>query len=261
MQTVSFRMINGYKIIIGYGNISIDPIRTQKAIKNLMAKDKDVKRIEDLNRQIKTLNKQINGIQKKPFMETQQEGIQLIDYLKQREDCINEMFNLEKLNKIKIQKLTIEKAVYFEPTKNEVIKTAKEIETLKAIKLSKNELLDIDGKRIPNWTGVSWWIKKDKWEVIECQLGEVPPNGAKIYSDLTDNEKDEIEKQNDKDRIDLLGIDGKKEELQRAIDSIAIQAANKKVSLEIQGIKSDKALKDAQKWYKEQVELLNKKYK
>jgi len=262
MQTVLFREINGYKIIIGYRKLSIDLIETQKTIKKLMAKDEDVKRIKDLNRQINILNKQIQEIRKKGYIKDRQEEKQFNNYLEQKKDCLEEISNLEKNNKIKIDKLIIEKAVYFEPAKNEIIKTDKEIETLKGISnnLKKRQLMDIDGKIIDNWTGINYFLKKDKWIAYECLLGEVPKIGSKIYQDLTDEEKNEIGEQNEKDRIDLLGPKEKKNEKKIAIDSAAIIAANKKASLEIQGIKSTKAFNEAQKWYKEQVEIIEKKY-
>ena len=119
MQTVLFKEINGYKIIMGFSELSIDPVETQKAIIPVLKKDKNVKRVEDLKRQLEILENQMRAIRIKKVI-TPIEKKQHDDYEGQRQVILKEIIGLLELIKKRKDELTIEKAVYFQPVKNEL---------------------------------------------------------------------------------------------------------------------------------------------
>lgn len=262
MQTIIYKEIEGYKIIIGYSKLSINPVETQKVVNGLIEEEENTKRIKTLKIQMNTLNKQIFEIKKsaiKGLLKEQEEQIE--NYQNQIQEILVEIINAEDIKKKRIIELKKENAVYFPPAKYELIKTDEEIKTLRAVKLTKNQLLDVDGNIVNNYTGISWWIKTDKWQVVKCKLGEIPPAGGKEYKDLTESEKQEINEQNEKDRILSLNITEKEKEKQNKIDAAGIEAAQKRSILEIQGIPADDALNQVQEWYNQEVAILEEKYK
>lgn len=260
MQTVIYKEIEEYKIITGFSKLSINPVETQKIVTELIEKEEDTKRIKTLKIQVNTLNKQmfdIKGIG--PY--TNEQIKQIENYQNQIQEVLKEIVFLEDEKKKRIVELKKENAVYFEPAKYEIVKTDEKIATLKAAKLSKNQLLDIDGNIIENHTGISWWIKNDKWEIVKCKLGEIPPTGSKEYKNLADFEKQEINEQNEQDRISSFTATEKEKEKQDKINTAAIEAAQKRSVLEIQGIPAGDALDQSRVWYNEQVATIEKKYK
>lgn len=262
MQTVIYKEIEEYKIITGFSKLSINPVETQKIVSELIEKEEDTKRIKTLKIQVNTLSKQIFDLKKIAHLGwSKEQEKQFENYQNQIQEVLKEIVFLEDEKKKRIVELKKENAVYFEPTKYEIVKTDEEIETLKAVKLTKNQLLDIDGNIIENHTGISWWIELDKWEIVKCKLGEIPPAGAKEYKNLADFEKQEINEQNEQDRISSFTATEKEKEKQDKINTAAIEAAQKRSVLEIQGIPAGDALNQSQEWYNNQVSIIEKKYK
>lgn len=260
MQTVIYKKMENYKIIMGYSQLSINPVETQKIVNELIEKEEDTKKLKTLKIQVNTLSKQIFDIKKTGIL-TKEQTEQIENYQNQIQDALIEIVLLEDEKKKRIVELKKENAVYFEPTKYEIVKTDEEITTIKAVKLNKNQLLDIDGNIIENHTGISWWIKNDKWEIVKCKLGEVPPAGSKEYKDLSEIEKQEINEQDEQERISSLGATEKEKEKQDKTNAAAIEAAQKRSVLEIQGTPAGDALDQSQTWYNEQVIIIEKKYK
>lgn len=262
MQTIIFKEIEEHKIIIGFSKLSINPVETQKIVNGLIEEEENTKRIKTLKIQMNTLSKQIFEIKKSAFAGLSKQQIEQIEnYQNQIQEILVEIINAEDMKKKRIIELKKENAIYFEPAKYELIKTDEEIEALKSVKMTKNQLLDVSGNIVENHIGIPWWIKKDKWQVVNCKLGELPPDGGKEYKDLSEVEKKEIDEQNEKDRISLLNVAEKEKEKQAKIDAIGIQAAQKRSVLEIQGIAAGDAFDQAQSWYNQEIAIIEKKYK
>lgn len=261
MQTIIYKEIEGYKIIMGYSKLSINPVETQKIVNQLIEEEENTKRIETLKIQMNTLNKQIFDIKKTNPVLSKQQVEQIENYQNQIQEILTEIINKEDIKKKRIVELKKENAVYFEPAKYELIKTDEEINTFRAVKLTKNQLLDVDGNIVENYMGIPWWVKKDKWRVVKCKLGELPPAEGKEYKDLTTDEKQEIDEQNEKDRIASLNAIEKEKEKQDRINSAAIESAQKRSILEIQGESSEDALNQAQTWYNQELAIIEERYK
>jgi len=273
MQTVILKEISGYKIIRGFSRLTPDPVETKKIIEQKLKKSKIAKRIESLLRQIQTINKAIisihpaaphceNETQIRQLFISEDKANQIIKYKDEREKVLIELKELYKEQEKEKAELKIKHTVYFEPPPYEIAKIDEEIQILKEKfkKLDKHQLLDVHGNIIWNYTDTTWWLKKDKWESKNYNLGEKKDPFAKIWKDLTDSERLEIENQIEQDRIDALSPEEKKKEKQKVIDKISMTAVNKKVSFEIAGDTSKKAFAKSKKWYQEKIEEIEKKY-
>jgi len=273
MKTVLFKEVNGYKIIKGFSKLTIDPVATKKNIANLYKDTEHGKRFAILTHQLKVLNEAITSINPRiPGIQndieislknlglSQKEIDQVIIYQNEQKEIIRELNELLVSKREKEKQLIKENPVYFEPTDCEIIKTDSEIEILKSIKIEENQEIDVDGNIIPNFTGIDFWVKNDQWEKVSYDFGEEKAVDAKNYSDLTDEEKQEIIEQFETERISALNQIDKENERQKLVDQLATQAALKRSGLEIQGESPEDAFFQSQQWYNEELIKIEERY-
>ncbi|KPK92399.1 hypothetical protein AMJ80_06660 [bacterium SM23_31] len=268
MQTVIYREIKGYNIITGFGKLSIDPAETKKAIAPLIAEDSRIKRIGDLTTHASTVRKAIAEIMKVvrvriPAVPNRKETGQLEKYAEQIRGIESELVDIEAYRKKRIEQLTRERPVYFEPTRYEIAKTDEEIQRLSEEKgaLHPAFLLDVDGNHIPNFTGRVFWVYDDGiWEKATYDFGEQPPVVAIEEKDLNAAQRAEISQQLEAQRVQALTVQEKEAEKARAVNELANKAVMKRQGLEIQGIPSEDALTQAREWYNEQILIIDEKY-
>lgn len=271
-KTVLYKEISGYKIITGFSELSIDPVATKIIVDKKLKQTKIGKRIILLIKKIEDLDKLIVGIHPGLPHCQNEEAIrklltknkvqQAINHIKERIGIVEELANLnEEIVKERVR-LKLKHAVYFEPTAYEIVKPDEEIQKLKDKfkQLNKNQLLDVHGNIVRNYTGINFWIKRDKWECVNFGLGENKDPAAKIPHDLTDKDRKEISEQLEYERIEKLNPREKEIEKQKAIETLTIASVSKKAGLEIAGETSEKALKKSRAWYKKEFKKIEKKY-
>ena len=97
----------------------------------------------------------------------------------------------------KIAQQTIsEYAVYSHPGKNGLLVEDETADRLSAkfADIKEYQAMTITGEIVPYYT--SYWIKKDKWDLITGEhIGKLPKGGV-LPTKLTDEQKTEIEEQN-----------------------------------------------------------------
>lgn len=149
--------------------------------------------------------------------------------------------------------------VYFEPKiGEEIIEDETLIDTFES--LQDDEALKIDGTIIPNHKGKIYFEKENgAWfERKVKKIGETIPSNAKLPESMTDADYEELKADNEKRRIKQLSIADKKKEKEDRLQSLLVEAANKKIQLEILG--DDDPLGNSQAWYNEKKAEIEEKY-
>lgn len=154
-------------------------------------------------------------------------------------------------------------AVYFEPGHNEKIKTDTEIAEIKNnIKdLTSDKLIKSDGTLIDNLRGRTYFHKVNNlWFKTNInKVGEIKPNGGKLFNELSELEKSDALNDINFRRIASLPKSEKDIEKQNQLNSVLNAAARKRSKLEIQNVPD--ALEQSQQWYNAEVAKIEELYK
>jgi hypothetical protein len=288
MKTIITEIIDGYTIIKKFDNAIIDPVNTNKIVKEEIQKTEEYKNFDTKLR----YSKNIYNMAKKALSEarllSQQKNfkkqtgklkpdeelnldntitLRNADYNRHmgRMDAIEvELKNLEKDLKQKRKDLTIQNAVHFEPRTGEEFIPGDELLSLqeKFINLQSNEILARTGEILPDNRGIIYWqFENNEWKKTKItKIGINLPSDAIIEANLTTEQKTEITNQIEAKRIENLSPTEKENEKQTAINSIANEATIMRSRLEIQGETEADALSQSQDWYNEQLAIIETKY-
>lgn len=163
---------------------------------------------------------------------------------------------------VKMDVLLKKYAVYFRPKRGETIISSDEFNRLYSIysKLTTNQLLTESGEVIDNYKGVEYWLENSGcWKKFTIEkIGFRPPDGAKYEIQLTNEEKQQIEEQIDRERILKLTKEEKEAEKKQATEIALSKAAMEKVKYEILG--NPKAAEMAVKFWNDLKAEIDKKY-
>lgn len=122
--------------------------------------------------------------------------------------------------------------------------------------LGENEQLLLAGGTVKDFRGEKYWLKKDAWiSVTISALGEAIPKGAVLESQLTDAQSQEISDESEANRISALTAEEKAAELKSVLQATAQSASNQKQVADITGEPFD-----ASAWYQAQKIEIEKKY-
>lgn len=267
MNTVITRKIDGFDIVAGFGELSIEPVETAKVVSAEIKKTDEFKLCADKKDKISAAMRAAHdSLQKvKAAKGDAEKEKQYKDYLICIEQANGYGKELAPLNvnlKNKIVELRKTHAIYFEPTAGEFKKTEAEILILRGLlKTTKGEaLVAIDGNIVPDKRGVIYCQNiGGKWSVTKIvALGNSIPEGAIIYADLDAGQKKEVDFQLEINSaqamtaVERLAMKGAEEEKALAA------AANLRSRLEI---KNDAdALVKSQEFYQARLQELEVVY-
>lgn len=291
MIVAKTREIDGIKTVIGLSELQVDPVETERAIKEDYQKSNefqalavrltkirsytqaintlDVSASKLYHRVAKRLDKIIFDVKPEDLMTIESE--KLLEYanlkvanqgsVKAIESELPEVdVNLKKRRLALIK----DNAVYFEPSKNDVILTDKQVTDFKAklVKLGKKQFLTLEGYIIDDHRNrITYFKNTDKtWTVKKIMvLGDKIDSLAVFSEDLTDSQRQEVGEYQETVRISGLSVSDKALEVESMRDSLAGQAAMMRSKLEIQ--EDPDALTKAKDWYNAEVLKMEDKYK
>jgi hypothetical protein len=241
MRTVRTKNIDGHCVVVGFGELTMDPMATVQAVQKILTETTEHKKLVEL-RTLLAKRQSAKPVDTSMIEATKMEISEAIaKYLSIRTSLLES-------NKI-----------YFEPAQSEEMLRDEEWETLKKkhTELGPNESLVRDGSVIPDFRGRAYWIKKAGWQrqTID-KIGQKPPAGAKF--ELTTEEQRELQQETETRRIRSLPERSRKEELDKKKQGLLRLAAFKRSELEISG--ETNALEISKKWYSTELSRIVKLY-
>ena len=283
--------IDGIKTIIGLSELQVDPVETERAIKEEYQKSDEYQALAVRLTKIRSYTQGINTDEKSAariFLRAAQRLNKIVQDVK-REDmnvCENEKL-LELANLVMAKRGSIKSieaelpevdvnlkqkrlelmnkhAVYFEPGKDDVklseIQVAEFRPKLKS--RGKKQFLTLDGEIIDDNRGRITYFKNsdDSWNIKTIAVLNEKIDSLAVFSeDLTDMQRQEVAEYQEAVRIAGLDVIKKSEELESMKEQAAGQAAFMRSKLEIQ--EDSDALTKAKDWYNAEVSKLEDKYK
>lgn len=269
MKTLQIKKIDGIEIVIGFQKRLIDPEATHKntlqLINDLTETETIKSKVVEMDQFIKKAgleNQNAILFQKKNIPQSNMHEKRSKQHLESAKTCRDEIITLKNQINLKSRDIRRENPVYFEPRKNEIVKTDEEIFDIESKFNAKklNEQINTVGAIVDDFRGFDYSKKvSGKWKRNKItKLGVKIPAGSKLDQDLTTTEKEEVGLQVEIDRLSLMSAEEKTAEKQQAIDTALNDSIQMRSGLEI---KSDpKALTKSQAWYATKVAEIEEKY-
>ena len=260
MKTIITKKIDGYNIIVSFGDLLIEPVETRKKVDGLMKGQQVVKDCVNKGKELSNIWTTRNDyirVAKAAFKsgdsKKHADAMYQIELRDEQIKALNkELVELKKKVEEKRQEIWKENLIYFDPKPSEImIDEDKYLELGKVIMNAKEErgnLVDIDGKEIIDNRGVKY-IKEGKIVEIK-ELGKKPE--GPLLKDVTPEEFERI-------RYRYTSLEDIEAEKQTKLNSLISEAANMRSRFEIQG--DSDALKKAQDWYKLESQKVDDLYK
>jgi hypothetical protein len=263
MHTVITKRIDGFDIVTGFGERSIEPIETKKLVANEIKKTDEYKAVEGKQDQMKAALKLAAESGKKSKdaknqAEKESHYAEKMVRLEQARGYENEIKAMLPSLKSKQKSLIVGLAVYFEPKAGEIVKTEAEISTLRDLLDGLNGIgyVTESGEVIEDNKGVVYCIAgATAWTIEKIKvLGVSVPSGAILYDDLDSTQKKAVDLQIEINEASNLGA-AEKILAKESADATALREAESLRSrLEIQG--ASDALEQSQAFYQaRQAEL------
>ncbi|MCK5603587.1 hypothetical protein KAR91_17005 [Candidatus Pacearchaeota archaeon] len=256
MKTAITRETDGYKVVLGIGDLLIDAVATRMKVAEIVKNDpltlKAAKRIGKANHLLKEYFKASRAKKRR---------------LAAKAQTLWEQFNLEMAEIAKLRKEVDKKQwelfnanpVYFTPRPGEE-PIPNDSELIGKFPLKKGFVLLSDGSEIVDNRGMKYWAKKKgRWDLLSIEkLGEKIPKKAALMSRLTNKQQSEIREQAIQDRILKMSDNDKKTAVKNESDSALTHAAIMKNKLEITNHEDPAG--ESRRWYKKELKQIEKRY-
>lgn len=264
MHTIITKRIDGFDIVTGFGERSIEPIETKKIVAKEIKKTDEYKVVEGKQDQMKaTLKLAAESGKKSKDAKNQAEKeshyAEKMVRLEQARGYENEIKTMLPALKIKQKSLIVSLAVYFEPKAGEIAKTEAQVMSLWATIESidgTDSLVSESGEIVEDNRGVIYCISgATVWTIEKIKvLGMSVPTGAILYDDLDAIQKKAVDLQIEINEASTLSA-AEKILAKESADATALREAESLRSrLEIQGALD--ALEQSQVFYQaRQAEL------
>jgi hypothetical protein len=262
--------IDGFEIVKGISKLQIDPIASKEVIYNELMKTPEFIACAEKQNEVNSKFVQAGAKRKQAHVAATQRNKTLSEALytefkqlyDQAMELMKEVRNLLPAVKAAKKELYKTHAVYFNPGKNEKIKTESEIESIKTIakNLPKDKSITSDGTLIDNYSGMSFYHKENGvWiETFINKVGVNKPDGSVLFDVLSGAEQVEALHDINVKRISLLSTSEKESEKQVKLKDALTNARIKRSEFEIQN--DPEALTKSQAWYEDQVAEINDLY-
>jgi len=283
MKTIITEESNGFNIIKGFGRPDIDNEATRLRVRDLLLGSPESDAIEAKANEIMPLHKKMQEAKAASRAELKKHNKTNAD-LKHKEFLTFEQMIKTKEAELqdlypalfaKQEQLRISEAVYFETApgtfivpdalRNEavLIMHGDAKNNIPASLPAGKSLALVDGvtlEQVDDLRGRKYFKKvSGRWESHEIALaGVAVPVGGILEDALDQAQKDEIDLQDEVDRIKLLTVGEKEAELAEKTSALVAEAAVMRSQLEIQGVTT--ALEDSQAWYNAELAKLTTLY-
>lgn len=259
MKSIITKNIDGIEIVTGFGKVQIDPVKTQKKQRNLLANSPEFQAMQEAVEVIHNIKPAIrkNNKSKMRWYNEMQAGREV---LKSTHEAVDEF-----------KKANFDSCIiYMESRKSETrdgdrldgkkINVDSITEKFKALK--HGELLRTDGTAVKDQRKIEFWNKVDgRWNWFTAtRLDQNIPAGSIMFLDLPDTDRAEILTQRAADKIAAL-TPGDKEQAKRfELAAAAGKASADRSIAEIQGTAPEQALADAQAAYQTAAAVIGERY-
>ena len=269
MKTAMHGTVDGYEIILGFSEATVDPVATQNKCGELIKNIDEWKQIEAINAKIAetyqgarddflamfghSSNELASQAEANYFSAKMRAASVEADAFS---DTIAPLYAV--LEKKKTAVLA-ENAVYFTPGELEDIISETDAADLSAkfSAATEREQVTLDGKIIADNRNITYWTKSGTWKsIVMSKLGDVIPAGSIEDAKLTDSQRAEIASEKMSARIAKLTADEKAAELKIVLESLANQAVAMDAKSAITGDEKTGAA-----WYAAHKAIAEAKYK
>jgi len=262
-NTVITKEIDGFKIVVGFGERSIEPVETRKIVDAEIVKTSEyaacAEKKDKITAAMRSAHESLQKVKTaKGDTEKEKQYKDHLICLEQANGYQKELAPLVVSLKKKLIELRESNAVYFEPKAGEVKKNEDEILALKGLlKTAEGRaLVDIDGNIVSDKRGITYCQKiGGKWSVTKIvALGNSIPKDAIIYANLNAEQKKEVDLQIE------INAAGKMSEVEKLAMKSAEEekalaaAANLRSQLEIKG--DADSLQKSQEFYNARMQEL-----
>ncbi len=274
MHSVITNRIDGIEVVVGFGKLAINPIKTRKVVEVelpntaefaavKLKQDERNEFVKKASDEAKSCNeateRKKTRLRQNPQATTTDIDQEIVSAHKRKLAHVAQAEILEqdlkrdllKPLKEKEKELRQEMAVYFSPKLGEYAKSEVEISSLRDVMagLNGSGYVDLAGEIIEDNRGVVYCVEgATVWSVVKIQtLGVSIPSNAILYADLDEAQKKAVDLQLEIDAAMLLNETQKAAAKESAIQLAVSQAANLRSQLEIQG--ATDALEQSQEVY------------
>lgn len=267
MPWVRFVEIDGFRVVHGFDAPSIDPVATARVIDPMMAETDEYKHAESIRREFGDLERRRQALlgtarrarNHAELTATQNSYVGVV----RSQNALQQKAAAHKIKYMaKRAELMAAHAVRFEIGNClEITQKQKDKLTDAFALLQPRQLLTLDGHVITDHRGLEYWFQVEgEWmkTVIKGLDEELPP-GAKLRTELTDDECDEIRQQAEIERISKLNDGQREKEKQDRVKEALAVAARVRSQYEIEG-RAD-PLGDSKQWFKAEVKRLENLYR
>jgi hypothetical protein len=266
-KIVLFQDLDGYQVIRGFDEATVDPMATWAAIADKLLGLDELAQVNSEKAKIATQVEAANNAYALAQSASRAgNATQAAAYEKQYAAAAAAIAVLEDVlvpleAAYQAAKLALfqEGAVYSNPGPGAAMISDAEHERLAAAlaALGDHEALTVAGV-VADYRGKAYWLKSGGiWaSTIISALAVEPPRGAVLEADLSDTQRQEIAAQVEASRIAALSDADKAAELAQKLQAAAQEAANKKALADITGDAFD-----ARAWYAEKKAEIEKAYK
>jgi len=263
LKTIITKNIDKFEIIVAIASADglIDAVATEKIVKDKIQETETFNDIQKIKKQINLYAVQAgkaktNAKNAKTPQEKRKFSDEMTIRFSQMSDEMEKLKPLGIVLQSEFKNMMTEHAIYFTTKENETIideVEANNIETLMIEATQNGKLVTKDKKLIVDNRGKIYFLKKDdtwsKYEILK--LGETKKSGSIEDKDLTEEQKEEITIQFEKDRIANLTVAERAAEREIKYNILLSQAGQMKNELEIIG--DPDALIKSQDWLAEKV--------
>lgn len=271
-KTVLYSDIDGYQIVKGFAEATVDPVKTLNGIADKITSLDELARVNSCKAKIAAqLTAAQNYYNLASVAIKAGNTTQATSYQKQYEAAEAQIAVYEEelatlMSAYESAKMALYEAnpVYSQPGPGEAIIDDSTYTALQAAfdALAAHHELTIAGASVVDYSGETYWLKTDReWSsTVISALGVSLPDGAVLAADLTDDQRTEIVDQIETARIAALSEADKlteAESAQAAAKTAAAAAYNEGL---IEGKDAATALSDSQTQYKAVLAEINTKF-
>lgn len=266
MKTIVTRKIDGIEIVVGFSELSIEPVETKKIVAVEIKKTAEYLAAAEKQNEMSAAHKAAGSAiieSNKSKVKSEKENLhrEFTMFNQQAKGYENELRGLLPALKKKEIELRRIHAVYFEPKAGEYIKTGDEISALIDVisGLNGDGYVDLSGNVVEDNRGVVYYQKKSgKCIVTQINtIGVGVPKSGILYADLIAEDKKNVDLQIEINAAAKLSPAAKLSGSVQTENLAINEASAMRSQLEIKGETSENALQESQLWYTERLEEIN----
>ncbi|MHC4647791.1 MAG: hypothetical protein ACYTBJ_20200 [Planctomycetota bacterium] len=260
MKTVRFEIIDGVQVVTGFDQLQKDPVETKRSVQAAMRETDEHQAMADVEHRLQAEYERLRTELKKQYPKSTGYGVKLespeLTALWAEHDIVRDAFVK------RLDKCIDANAVYFELRAGECTVDDRDALQAKFKALGPHERLAVDGQTLVDFRGVDYYQQGTEGWKQYCwdKFGEPLPEGAVQPSDMTEAQRNDVQRDAEVQRIRSLSAPERNAEKQARLSAAAAQAAQHRSIQEIKGASTADALTDAQSLHTMLVEEINQLY-